>query len=87
MGDISVRSALAIHRGTANRSRQARPVLVLGVDAPSAGHAELHDQMVTRAEYAALPAQVREHLVARVVDQLEPIVQKHAIEGLLMGLP
>jgi len=33
MGDISVRSALTIHRGTANRSNKSRPVLVLGVDA------------------------------------------------------
>src|SRR3954453_11357401 len=31
MGDISARSALTIHRGTANLSDQARPVLVLGV--------------------------------------------------------
>ena len=87
MGDISVRSALTIHRGTANRSQHARPVLVLGVDAPGAGHAALHDQMVTPAQYAALPAQVREHLVCRVVDQLEPIVQKHTIDGLLIGTP
>jgi len=87
MGDISVRSALTIHRGTANRSQHARPVLVLGVDAPGAGHAALHDQLVTHAEHAALPAQVREHLVCRVVDRIEPIVQKHTIEGLLMGTP
>lgn len=87
MGDLSVRSALTIHRGTANRSPHTRPVLVLGVDAPGAGHAALHDQLVTRAEYAALPAQVREHLVCRVVDRIEPIVQKHTIEGLLMGRP
>jgi hypothetical protein len=38
-------------------------------------------------EYAALPAQVRQHLVCRVVDRIEPIVQKHQIEGLLMGVP
>ena len=87
LGDISVRSALAIHRGTANRSQHARPVLVLGVDAPGAGHAALHDQLVTHEEHAALPAQVREHLVCRVVDRIEPIVQKHTIEGLLMGRP
>ncbi len=87
MGDISVRSALTIHRGTANRSQHARPVLVLGVDAPGAGHAALHDQLVTHAEYAAFPAAVREHLVCRVVDRIEPIVQKHTIAGLLMGQP
>ena len=38
MGDISCRSALTIHRGTAHPSPVARPVLVIGVDAPGAGH-------------------------------------------------
>lgn len=33
-GDISCRSALTIHRGTVHPSQIARPVLVLGVDAP-----------------------------------------------------
>jgi hypothetical protein len=37
MGDASVRSALTIHRGTAHRSWRARPVLVVGVDAPAPG--------------------------------------------------
>ena len=87
MGDISARSALTIHRGTANRSQESRPVLVLGVDAPGAGHAELHDMMVTRAYHATLPAELRRHLHARVVDELIPIVQKHTIEGLVMGAP
>jgi hypothetical protein len=85
MGDISVRSALTIHRGTANHSQHARPVLVLGVDAPGAGHAALHDPMVTPAFWAGLPDSVRRHLVCRVVDKLVPIVQKHTIEGLVMG--
>jgi hypothetical protein len=60
-------------------------VLVLGVDAPGAGHAALHDQQVTSDYHASLPAHLREHLVCRVVEQLEPIVPKHQIEGLLMG--
>ncbi len=87
MGDISARSALTIHRGTANHSQESRPVLVLGVDAPGAGHAELHDLMVTREFHDTLPAELRRHLHARVVDQLIPIVQKHTIEGLVMGAP
>ena len=87
MGDISARSALTIHRGTTNHSQESRPVLVLGVDAPGAGHAELHDLMVTKAFQATLPAELRRHLHARVVDQLIPIVQKHTIEGLVMGAP
>jgi hypothetical protein len=85
IGDLSARSALTIHRGTPNRSREPRPVLVLGVDAPGAGHAALHDQMVTRGFHDTLPDEVRRHLHARVVDALVPIVQKHTIEGLVMG--
>lgn len=84
-GDISCRSALTIHRGTAHGSPICRPVLVLGVDAPGAGHAALHDVTVTPEYYAALPELVRQHLVCRVVDELVPIVQKHQIEGLVMG--
>jgi hypothetical protein len=84
-GDLSARSALTIHRGTQHDSPIARPVLVLGVDAPGAGHAELHDMMVTQDWYDGLPAPVREHLVCRVVDELVPIAQKHDIEGLEMG--
>jgi hypothetical protein len=82
-GDISARSALTIHRGTANRSDEARPVLVVGADAPGAANAAHHDLQVTRAYLDGLPAQVREHLTCRVVDKLEPVVQHHVIEGLL----
>jgi len=85
MGDISCRSALTIHRGTNHPSPIARPVLVLGVDAPGAGHAALHDMMVTQDFYDALPQSVRDHLVCRVVDKLVPVTQKHDIEGLVMG--
>jgi len=85
MGDISVRSALTIHRGTANQSSKSRPVLVLGVDAPDARNSERHDLQFTKAYYEALPADVREHMICRVVDTLEPIVQGHTIEGLMMG--
>lgn len=86
MGDISARSALTIHRGTAHASPIARPVLVLGVDAPGAGHAALHDMMVTQAYHDALPPSVREHLVCRVVPELVPVTQKHDIEGLVLGV-
>jgi hypothetical protein len=85
MGDISVRSALTIHRGTPNRSDQQRPVLVLGVDAPDARNAERHDLQFTRSYYQTLPDWIRPHFACRVVDQLQPIVQAHSIEGLMMG--
>jgi hypothetical protein len=84
-GDISARSALTIHRGTQHDSPIARPVLVLGVDSPRAGHANLHDLMVTQDYVDALPDGVRQHLVCRVVDELVPVTQKHDIEGLVMG--
>ncbi|AXB43405.1 phytanoyl-CoA dioxygenase family protein [Amycolatopsis albispora] len=85
MGDISIRSALTIHRGTANRSRKSRPVLVLGVDAPGAGNDERHDTAVTRPFWESLPESLRRHLHCPIVERLAPITQKHTIEGLVMG--
>jgi len=85
MGDISARSALTIHRGTANQSDKSRPVLVLGVDGPDALNAERHDLQFTRPYYERLPESARAHLPARLVDELEPIIQAHTIEGLVMG--
>jgi hypothetical protein len=85
MGDISARSALTIHRGTTNHSRKSRPVLVLGVDAPDARNADRHDLQFTRDYFKTLPEDIRRHLTCRVVEHLEPIVQAHTIEGLVMG--
>ena len=85
MGDISARSALTIHRGTANQSNKSRPVLVLGVDAPGANNAERHDLQITQKFLDKLPSSVIEHLTYRLVNTLEPIVQAHTIEGLMMG--
>lgn len=82
-GDMSARSALTIHRGTANRSDQARPVLVVGVDAPDATNAAHHDLQVTASYADGLPRRVLDHLAYRVVDQLEPVIQHHVITGLL----
>jgi ectoine hydroxylase-related dioxygenase (phytanoyl-CoA dioxygenase family) len=84
-GDISVRSALTIHRGTANRSTKPRPVLVLGVDAPGAGNDAHHDMAVTGGFWQSLPDEVRARLRCPIVDELHPLVQKHTIEGLVMG--
>jgi hypothetical protein len=86
VGDISARSALTIHRGTANRSQLSRPVFVLGVDAADARNAEKHDLQVTRRHWEGLPEEVRAHLTCRVVDSLEDIYQAHTIEGLRMGI-
>jgi hypothetical protein len=55
------------------------------VDAPDAGNAERHDLQFTRGYYATLPEELTRHMTCRVVDSLEPIVQAHTIEGLVMG--
>jgi hypothetical protein len=83
MGDMSARSALTIHRGTANRSEHARPVLVVGVDAPDATNADHHDLQVSQAYADSLPPQVRDHLTYRLVETPEMVMQHHVIEGLL----
>jgi hypothetical protein len=85
MGDISARSALTIHRGTANHSNKPRPALVLGADAPGAINAERHDLQITKPFYERLPENLKQHLTCRLVDKLEPVVQAHTIEGLMMG--
>ena len=85
LGDMSVRTGLTVHRGTANRSDAARPILIVGVVASDVHTADVHEITVTRGYYDALPDEVRAHLRCRVVDQLEPIIQKHTIEGLMMG--
>ena len=81
-GDLGARSALTIHRGTANRSDEPRPVLVVGVDAPGAINAQHHDLQVTQGYLQGLPTQVRDHLDCRVVERLSMIEQHHVIEGL-----
>jgi hypothetical protein len=85
MGDVSARTALTLHRGTAHASATPRPVLILGAVTHEVANPEEHDLKLTRDYAARLPAAVREHLLARVVDELEPITQRHDIEGLVMG--
>jgi len=84
-GDVSARSALTIHRGTANHSSLSRPVLILGVVAGDEVSAIEHSMAVTRSYWESLPAEVRAHLDCPVVDRLVPITQQHTIEGLVMG--
>ena len=85
MGDVSARTALALHRGTAHASATARPVLILGVVARDVADPDVHSLEVTRGYYESLPQSVREHLLCRVVETLTPLVQRHDIEGLVMG--
>ncbi len=81
---MSVRSGLTIHRGTPNRSAAARPVLILGVIAPEVDPGPHGLQLST--DYAAtVPPELLAHLHATVVPELQPLVQSHTIEGLVMG--
>lgn len=86
-GDVSARTGLTVHRGTENHSGRSRAVLILGMvsaDMPLA-ETQVHDLTVSQPYYDRLPEAVREHLRCRVVDHLQPIVQQHDIEGLMMG--
>ena len=85
-GDISCRTALTIHRGTTHASRTPRPVMILGVVAGDVANPDEHDLEVTSHYFQSLPETLRERLLCRVVDRLEPITQRHDIEGLVMGV-
>jgi len=84
-GDVSCRTALTVHRGTEHASSVARPVLILGVVAGEVANPDEHDLELTRAYYDSLSPSLQEHLLCRVVDELQPITQRHDIEGLVMG--
>ena len=85
-GGMSVRTPLAIHRGTPNVSEHSRPVMVATVYADDVDLLEGHDVLAaTRPFFEGLPAQARDHLHCEVVDRLERIDQGHDIEGLVMG--
>jgi hypothetical protein len=82
-GDLSARTGLAIHRGTANRSGEARPVLILGVVSDDVTSADHHQLEVTQSYLDQLPAAVRRHLFYRLTASVGPVRQRHMIEGLL----
>jgi hypothetical protein len=82
-GDISARSGLTIHRGTANVSDEPRPVLIIGVVANDVTDADAHQLEVTADYLEQLPAVVRDHLFYKLTDTIGPLRQRHMIEGLL----
>jgi hypothetical protein len=84
-GDISARTGLTIHRGTANVSDEARPMLIVGVVAEDVVDAEAHQLEVTADYLERLPPVVRDHLSYRLTDRVGPLKQRHMIEGLLDG--
>lgn len=85
-GGMSVRTPLAVHRGTPNRSEHTRPVMVATVYAGDVDLLSGHDVLAaTREFFDGLPPQARDHLHCEVVDELPRIDQGHDIEGLVMG--
>jgi Phytanoyl-CoA dioxygenase (PhyH) len=82
-GDISARTGLTIHRGTANVSDEPRPVIIVGVVASEIANAEAHQLEVTAEYLERLPPVVRDHLFCRLTDRIGPLPQRHMIEGLL----
>jgi hypothetical protein len=86
-GDVAARTGLTIHRGTQNHSDRSRAVLILGAVTGDTDprEIEVHDLVLSRPYFDSLPDTVRVHLHCTVVDELTPIVQKHDIEGLMMG--
>ena len=82
-GDISARTGLTIHRGTANVSDEPRPLMIIGVVASDVTDADAHQLQVTRDYLERLPAVVRDHLFYRLTDSVGPLPQRHMIEGLL----
>ncbi|HYN28727.1 MAG TPA: phytanoyl-CoA dioxygenase family protein [Dermatophilaceae bacterium] len=83
-GDVSVRTGLTIHRGTRNLLGRPRAVLILGVAAPDVD-TSVHGLVATADWLRTVPEEVAAHLDVTVVDALRPIVQRHDIEGLVMG--
>jgi hypothetical protein len=85
-GGMSVRTPLAIHRGTPNVSPHVRPVMVVTAYAGDVDLLEGHDVLAaTRGFLDRLPRHAREHLHCEVVNALERIDQGHDIEDLVMG--
>src|SRR4028118_747261 len=68
-GDVSIRTPLALHRGSPNRTDTPRPMVVMGYVMHWLHTAKV-DLTVPRDYYQSLPEQTRELLRCQVVDQL-----------------
>lgn len=69
-GDVSIRTPLALHRGSPNRSDQPRPMVVMGYVMHWL-HTPQVDVNVPRDYYESLPEATRKLLRCNVVDRLE----------------
>ncbi|YAF98007.1 MAG: phytanoyl-CoA dioxygenase family protein [Nodularia sp. CChRGM 3473] len=68
-GDVIVRSPLALHRGSPNRTNQPRPMIVMGY-AMHWLHTPKVDLTLPRDYYNSLPEEVRQMLRCEVVESL-----------------
>jgi len=83
-GDVSVRTGLTIHRGTANTSSRPRPVMIVGVMGAQYQTFADHELSMTTQYFGTLPPDLQRHLQrATVVDEMVPIVQDYALDFLL----
>jgi hypothetical protein len=68
-GDVAIRSPLALHRGSPNRTHAPRPMVVMGYVMHWL-HTPQVDVTLPRDYYESLPEQVRTMLRCNVVDEL-----------------
>ncbi len=68
-GDVVVRSPLALHRGSPNRSHHPRPMVVMGY-AMHWLHTPKVDLTVPQAYYDSLPTEIQQRLRCQVVENL-----------------
>ncbi len=70
MGDVAIRTPLALHRGSPNRTDKPRPMVVMGYVMHWL-HTPKVDVTLPRDYYQSLPEQVQKMLRCNVVEQLE----------------
>ena len=68
-GDVMIRTPLALHRGTPNRTDRPRPMVVMGFVMHWL-HTPQVDLMIPRDDYERLPERLQKLLRCQVVDQL-----------------
>lgn len=69
-GDVVIRTPLALHRGTPNRTETARPMIVMGYVA-SWLRTEHVGLRIPKAYFDSLPVEVQDMLRCQVVDELQ----------------
>lgn len=75
-GDVSIRTPLALHRGSPNRSDQPRPMVVMGYVMHWL-HTPQVDVRVPRDYYESLPEATRKLLRCEVVERLEDTAETY----------